>query len=254
MVDHPDFVAAAPVIDDIEYFDPGLFGMSRREADVADPQHRLFLELSHTALQDAGYDPARYDGLVGVYAGTGATDYLWKNVRANPRLADSAGNLAVNIGNNPDYVATLVSYKLNLRGPSFTLHTACSTSMVAIHLACEALRNGECDMALAGGVCIELPHGGGYIAQDGGITAPDGHCRPFDARGAGTLWGSGGGVIVLKRLSDALADGDDVRAVILGNAINNDGAAKVGFSAPSVEGQTDVVAQALAMADIDRAR
>ncbi|BCJ28485.1 type I polyketide synthase [Actinocatenispora sera] len=251
MVDHPDFVAAAPVIDDIEYFDPGLFGMSRREADVADPQHRLFLELSHTALQDAGYDPARYDGLVGVYAGTGATDYLWKNVRANPKLADAAGNLAVNIGNNPDYVATLVSYKLNLRGPSFTLHTACSTSMVAIHLACEALRNGECDMALAGGVCIELPHGGGYIAQDGGITAPDGHCRPFDARGAGTLWGSGGGVIVLKRLSDALADGDDVRAVILGNAINNDGAAKVGFSAPSVEGQTDVVAQALAMADID---
>jgi acyl transferase domain-containing protein/acyl carrier protein len=249
-VDHPDFVPAAAVLDDIAYFDAGYFGMTDREADVTDPQQRLFLELAGTALDDAGYDPARYPGEIGVYAGTGANDYLWKNVRRNPRVARASGNLSVSIGNNPDYVATLTSYKLNLRGPSFTLHTACSTSLVAIHLAAEALRGGECDLALAGGVCIELPHGAGYIAYDGGISSADGHCRPFDSRASGTLWGSGGGIVVLKRLGDAVADGDHVRALILGNAINNDGAAKVGFSAPSVEGQAGVVAQALGVAGI----
>ncbi|MGA8114183.1 MAG: SDR family NAD(P)-dependent oxidoreductase [Actinocatenispora sp.] len=250
-VDDPSFVPAASVLDDVEYFDPGFFGMSRREADIADPQHRLFLELSHTALEDSGYDPARYGGEVGVYAGTGDNDYVWTNIRRNPRIGDAAGGLAISIVNSPDYVATLTSYKLNLRGPSFTLHTACSTSMVAIHLAAEALRNGECDMALAGGVCIELPHGHGYLYQEGGITSPDGHCRSFDSRAAGTIWGSGGGVVVLKRLDEAIADGDHIRALILGNAINNDGATKVGFTAPSADGQAEVVAQALGLAAID---
>ena len=250
MVDDPAFVPAAAVLDGIEYFDAAFFGMTGREADLADPQHRLFLELAHSALEDAGCDPARYPGAIGVYTGTGANDYLWRNVKRNPRVAGAAGGLSVSIGNNPDYISTFTSYKLNLRGPSFTLHTACSTSLVAIHLACEAIRNGECDMALAGGVCIELPHGAGYVYYDGGITSPDGHCRPFDARAAGTLWGSGGGIVVLKRLADALADGDNIRAVVLGNAVNNDGSAKVGFSAPSAEGQADVVAQALGLAGI----
>ncbi|MEU4445428.1 SDR family NAD(P)-dependent oxidoreductase [Actinosynnema sp. NPDC050801] len=247
----PSWVSAAPVIDKLEYFDAELFGMTPREADLANPQHRLFLETSHSALEDAGYDPARYSGAIGVYAGTGADHYQWTNLFRNPELwQKAAGNLAISSSNYPDYVATLVSYKLNLRGPSLTVHTACSTSLVATHLAVEALRNGECDMALAGGVCVELPHGKGYQGMEG-YTSPDGHCRPFDARANGTLWGSGVGAVVLKRLSDAIADGDHVRGVILGNAINNDGSDKVGFSAPSVEGQVECVAQALAVADID---
>ncbi|HVQ92032.1 MAG TPA: SDR family NAD(P)-dependent oxidoreductase [Mycobacteriales bacterium] len=251
LVDDPAYVPAAPVLAGFDEFDAALFDMTRREAQLADPQHRLFLELAYTALQDAGYDPARYPGDVGVYGGTGTDDYQWQYVRANPKVLAASGGLSTSVGNNPDYVATLVSYKLNLRGPSFTLHTACSTSLVAFHLACEALRNGECDMALAGGVCIELPHGGGYVYHDGGITSPDGHCRPFDARAAGTVWGSGGGMTVLKRLADAIADRDDIRAVVLGNAVNNDGAAKVGFTAPSKDGQAQVVGQALGLAGID---
>jgi acyl transferase domain-containing protein/acyl carrier protein len=252
IVDHPDFIPVAPVLDDIEYFDAGFFGMTDREAAETDPQHRLFLELVQTALEDAAYDPARYPGLVGVYAGTGPDDYLWRHVRRSPRNAGVASAFSVGgIGNTPDYVSTFASYKLNLRGPSMTVLTACSTSLVAMHLACEALRSGECDLALAGGVCIELPHGKGYIAYEGGVASQDGHCRPFDSRASGTLWGSGGGVVVLKRLDEALADGDHVRAVVLSNALNNDGATKVGFTAPSVQGQTEVVAQALAVAGVD---
>ena len=250
-VDHPDFIPVASVLDDIEYFDPGFFGMTGREADVADPQHRLFLELAQSALDDSGYDTTRYKGTVGVYTGTGEDTYLWNHVYRHPRIVDSVGRTFVYNVNSPDYVATLAAYKLNLRGPSLTLHTACSTSLVAIHLAAEAVRNGECDMALAGGVCIELPHGAGYIAYEGGISSQDGHCRPFDSRASGTVWASGGGVVVLKRLSDALADGDNIRSLILGNAINNDGAVKVGFTAPSVEGQTEVISQALAVAGIE---
>ncbi|WP_433260472.1 SDR family NAD(P)-dependent oxidoreductase [Actinosynnema sp. CS-041913] len=247
----PSWVSAAPVIDKLEHFDAELFGMTPREAELANPQHRLFLETSHSALEDAGYDPARYPGAIGVYAGTGADHYQWTNLFRNAELWQrAAGNLGISSSNYPDYVATLVSYKLNLRGPSLTVHTACSTSLVATHLAVEALRNGECDMALAGGVCVELPHGKGYQGMEG-YTSPDGHCRPFDARANGTLWGSGVGVVLLKRLSDAVADGDHVRGVVLGNAINNDGSAKVGFSAPSVEGQVECVAQALAVADVD---
>ncbi|MBB5958242.1 acyl transferase domain-containing protein/acyl carrier protein [Saccharothrix tamanrassetensis] len=247
----PSWVSAAPVIDELEHFDAELFGMTPREAELANPQHRLFLETSHSALEDAGYDPVRYPGAIGVYAGTGADHYQWTNLFRNAELwQKAAGNLGISSSNFPDYVATLVSYKLNLRGPSLTVHTACSTSLVATHLAVEALRNGECDMALAGGVCVELPHGKGYQGMEG-YTSPDGHCRPFDARADGTLWGSGVGVVVLKRLSDAIADGDHVRGVVLGNAINNDGSDKVGFSAPSVEGQVECVAQALAVADID---
>jgi phthiocerol/phenolphthiocerol synthesis type-I polyketide synthase E len=250
-LDDPGWVSAAPVIDELEGFDPALFGLTAREARLADPQHRLVLESAHCALEDAGYDPGRFEGAVGVYVGSGHTRYEWLNLRTNPEVwAGDAGQLSVTAVNSPDHVATQVSYRLNLHGPSMTVHTACSTSLVALHLACEALRNGECDMALAGGASVELPHGVGYRSMEGYL-APDGHCRPFDADAAGTLWGSGVGIVLVKRLADAIADGDHIRAVVRGNAVNNDGADKVGFSAPSVRGQAAVIAQALAVADVD---
>ncbi|SBT39355.1 type I polyketide synthase [Micromonospora auratinigra] len=249
-VDDPGWVNRAPLVDGYDEFDAGLFGMTAREAEITDPQHRLFLETCYTALQDAGYDPGRYDGAVGVYAGTGSNTYLHRFVVRNKRVGGNPhGAVSIATSNSPNYVATNVSYRLDLRGPSLTVHTACSTSLVAFHLACEALRNGECDMALAGGVNIELPHVG-YLGMDG-FTSPDGRCRPFDAGANGTVWGSGVGVTLLKRLSDAIADGDSIRAVVLGNAINNDGAAKVGFSAPSIDGQMEAIAQAVGMAGID---
>jgi len=250
-LDQPTWVSAAPVMPHMESFDAELFGMTKREVELTDPHHRTFLELSNTAFEDAGYDPGRFEGAVGVYAGAGHLRYQWLNLRKNRQFWSGAGGqLSVTVSNSPDYVATTASYKLNLRGPSLTVQTACSTAAVALHLACEALRNGECEMALAGGANIELPHGVGYASVEG-FTSPDGHCRPFDAAAEGTLWGSGAGVVLVKRLADAIADGDNVRAVILGNAINNDGASKVGFSAPSVAGQAAVVAQAVASAGID---
>ncbi|MCW3841258.1 SDR family NAD(P)-dependent oxidoreductase [Micromonospora yasonensis] len=249
-VDDPGWVNRAPLVDGYDEFDAGVFGMTAREAELTDPQHRLFLESCYVALQDGGYDPARYDGAIGVYAGTGGNTYLHRYVFRNKRVGGAPhGAVSIATSNSPNYVATNVSYRLDLRGPSLTLHTACSTSLVAFHLACEALRNGECDMALAGGVNIELPHVG-YLGMDG-FTSPDGRCRPFDAGANGTVWGSGVGVTLLKRLSDAIADGDTVRAVVLGNAINNDGAGKVGFTAPSIDGQMGAIAQAVGMAGID---
>ncbi|MEV0198799.1 SDR family NAD(P)-dependent oxidoreductase [Nonomuraea sp. NPDC050691] len=247
----PNFVPAAMVLEDHQDFDAAFFGMSIREAEVRDPQHRMFLELSHTALEDAGYDPFRYPGEIGVYAGTGADVYQWRNIRSNAQAHKNAGWLAVMVGNHVDYCATLTSYKLDLRGPSYTVHTACSTALVAFHIACEALRNGECDMALAGAAMLDLPQGEGYIYDQDGIVSPDGHTRSFDADAGGTIWGSGGGVLVLKRLSEAIEDRDNIRAVVLGNAINNDGAGKVGFSAPSMDGQAAVIAQALGVGGVD---
>ncbi|MFC4852121.1 SDR family NAD(P)-dependent oxidoreductase [Actinophytocola glycyrrhizae] len=250
-VDDPGWVNAAPVVDGFDQFDAGLFGMSDREAALTNPQHRLFLESCYTVLQDAGYDPARYPGAVGVYAGSGGNAYFWENIRQNAAASGSPHNaVSLATGNQPNYVATGPSYKLDLRGPSMTVATACSTSLVALHLACEALRNGECDMAIAGGVNIEHPHGTGYLGMEG-FTSPDAHVRPFDAGANGTVWGSGVGTVLVKRLSDAIADGDTVRAVVLGNAINNDGGNKVGFTAPSVDGQAEAVAQAVGMAGID---
>ncbi|MFJ6198205.1 SDR family NAD(P)-dependent oxidoreductase [Micromonospora sp. NPDC092111] len=248
-LDDPGYVPVAAVLDQFDHFDAGLFGMSPRDAELADPQQRLFLEHAHAALVDAGCDPTRYDGEIGVYAGGNADLYQWLNVRRNPQALAGAGELRVSLGNKPDYLASTVSYRLNLRGPAMTVQTACSSSLVAIHLASEALRNGECDTALAGGVCVELPHAVGYVADDG-YTSADGHCRPFDARADGTVYGSGVGVVVLKRLSDALADGDDIRALIIGNAVNNDGMTKASFTAPSVSGQLEVVVQALAVAGV----
>ena len=250
-INDPDFVPASAVLADPEYLDAAFFGMSAREAQLRDPQQRLFLELAHTALEDGGYDPACYQGEIGVYAGSGEDAYQWLHTRRNRAALKVAGTIGLAISSHPDYVATLASYKLNLHGPSMTLHTACSTSLVAIHLACEALRNGECDMALSGGVNLDLPLRRGYVYAEGGPTSRDGRCRAFDAQATGTVWGSGGAVIVLKRLGEALADGDHVRAVILGNAVNNEGGDKVGFTAPSQDGQAAVIAQALAAAQVN---
>lgn len=252
-VDDPQHVRAAPILDGVEDFDAGLFGCTRREAEILDPQHRVFLECASAALDHAGYDPARYDGEIGVYGGVGAGEYQWYHLLQDKALVGAVGHMAIALANNTDYAATLVSYKLNLRGPSLSVSTACSTGLVAVHLACEAIRNGECGMALAGAASVELTQWHGYVYQEGSIISPDGHCRAFDADAQGTLWGSGGGVVVLKRLSDALAEGDTVHAVILGSAINNDGSDKVGFSAPSISGQSDVIRQAIGVAGVDPA-
>lgn len=249
-LDDPDFVPASSVLAEPERFDAGMFGMSASEAELRDPQQLLFLELAYTALEDAGYDPRRYNGDIAVYAGCGEDAYQWRNVRRNRTALARSGMVSLAVYSHPDYVATLTSFKLGLHGPSLTVHTACSTSLVAVHLACEALRSGECDMALAGAANLILPLGQGYVYAEGGIYSRDGHCRAFDASATGTVGGSGGGVVLLKRLPDAIRDGDDIRAVIIGNAVNNDGDTKVGFTAPSQPGQAQVIAQALSVAGI----
>jgi len=213
-----------------------------------DPQQRIFLECAWEALELAGYDAERYEEPVGVFAGVDMNSYLFSNVMPNKDVVDLIGGYQTMIASDKDYLSTRVSYKLNLRGPSLTVQTACSTSLVAVHVACQSLLNGECRMALAGGVSVTVPHRTGYLYQEGGIGSPDGHCRTFDALARGTVGGSGVGVVVLKRLEDALADGDRVHAVIRGSAINNDGSDKVGYTAPSVEGQAKVISDALAMA------
>ncbi|HEX8474860.1 MAG TPA: amino acid adenylation domain-containing protein [Pyrinomonadaceae bacterium] len=247
----PNYVRAAGVLDDIELFAAPFFGFNPREAEVMDPQHRLFLECAWEALEDAGYDSETYRGRIGVYAGAGMNTYLLYNLFSNRELVRSVGDFQAMIGNDKDFLPTRVSYKLNLRGPSISVQTACSTSLVAVCLACESLLGYHSDMVLAGGVSIRVPKHAGYIYREGGILSPDGHCRAFDANSKGTVVGSGVGIVVLKRLEDALADGDTIHAVIKGSAINNDGALKIGFTAPSVDGQTDVIAEARAMAEVE---
>ena len=240
----PNYVPARGALSDAELFDAAFFGINPREAEVLDPQHRLFLESAWEALEDAGYDPDRGARSTGVFAGTTMSTYLLSNLLANPELLRTVGAYQTMLGNDKDYLATRVSYKLNLRGPSMVVQTACSTSLVAVHLACEALLTGQCDMALAGGVSVACPRNTGYLFQPGMILSPDGHCRAFDAAAGGTVGGEGVGIVVLKRLADALADGDQVRAVIRGAAINNDGSLKVGYTAPSVDGQAQVITRA----------
>ena len=246
-----EYVKRASVLDDVPLFDASFFGFSPRDASIMDPQHRHFLECAWEALEDAGHMPQGFDGSIGVFAGSGMNTYLIHNLLANRRLLESAGLFQLKqTGNDKDVLATRVSYQLDLRGPSINVQTACSTSLVAIHLACQSLLNFECDIALAGGVTIEIPHGLGYIYREGEILSRDGHCRSFDASSSGTVFGSGLGIVVLRRLEDALADRDNIRAVILGSAINNDGARKVGYLAPSVEGQAEVIAEALEFAGV----
>jgi phthiocerol/phenolphthiocerol synthesis type-I polyketide synthase E len=246
----PEYVKSGVVLEDIELFDAAFFGFTPREAEVMDPQQRLFLECAWQALEQAGYDSGAYGGAIGVFGGAGLNSYLLFNLYAQRDLVGAIGGFQAMLLNEKDHLATRVSYKLDLRGPSVTVQTACSTSLVAVHMACQSLLNAECDMALAGGVAISVPQRTGYWYQPGGVASPDGHCRAFDARAQGTVSGSGVGVVVLKRLEDALADGDTIHAVIKGSAINNDGAAKVGYTAPSVDGQAGVIAEALALAQV----
>ncbi|MEO3855328.1 SDR family NAD(P)-dependent oxidoreductase [Acrocarpospora sp. B8E8] len=249
----PNYVRAAPIAPDTEFFEPAYFGMSTREAEILDPQHRAFLEVSDTALQHAGYDPARYPARIGVFGGVGINRYRELNVIRNSDAIRLMGHFAIDLSNTSDYVATQTAYRLNLRGPATTTLSACSTSLVAVHTACRALRTGECEIALAGGVDEPLPRVSGYFYEDGGIFSADGHARVFDARAKGTIFGSGAGVVVLKRLEDALADRDTIHAVIRGSAINNDGSAKGAFAAPSVPGQAAVILAALASAGVSAA-
>ncbi|WP_437840118.1 beta-ketoacyl synthase N-terminal-like domain-containing protein [Sorangium sp. So ce1153] len=242
-------VGARGLLRGAELFDAAFFGVSPAEAAVIDPQHRVFLECAWEALERAGYDPARHGGSIGIYAGAGPSGYLLHHVA--PRTPGGGRDVAAMLGNDKDHLTTRVAYKLGLKGPAITVQTACSTSLVAVQLAWQALLGYQCDLALAGGVSIGFPLDVGYAYQEGFILSPDGHCRAFDARAQGTVPGDGAGVVVLKRLSEALADGDHIHAVLLGAAVNNDGGAKVGYTAPSVEGQAQVIAMAHAVAQVD---
>ncbi|MEU5165858.1 type I polyketide synthase [Streptomyces mutomycini] len=246
----PRYVKAAQTIPGTDLFDSGLFQFTQDEAEILDPQHRIFLECALEALERAGYDPERTDAPIGVYAGAGMNTYLLHNLGERYRAASSVDHYRLMLANDKDFLATRVSYKLNLTGPSISVNTACSTSLVAVHTACLALLGGECDMALVGAVHLNPPDRG-YQYQEGMIFSPDGHCRAFDAEARGTVIGSGAGAVVLKRLKEALADGDWIHAVIKGSAINNDGSAKTGYTAPSISGQAAVVADAQDVADVD---
>ncbi|HVR99132.1 MAG TPA: thioester reductase domain-containing protein, partial [Thermoanaerobaculia bacterium] len=248
---NPSFVRMGSILDDVELFDAAFFGFSPREAEVLDPQQRVFMECAWEALERAGYAVDNYDGWIGLFAGISMSSYLWKNLAANPQVMAAVGEFQAILSNDRDYFTTRVSYKLNLKGPSINVQTACSTSLVAVHLACQSLLSYQSTIALAGGVRINFPRHMGYLHQEGGIFSPDGHCRAFDAQGAGALFGEGCGVVVLKRLSEALADGDTVHAVIKATAINNDGSGKVGYTAPSVDGQAEAIALAHAVAGVD---
>ncbi|MGC2694591.1 MAG: SDR family NAD(P)-dependent oxidoreductase [Candidatus Angelobacter sp.] len=245
-----NFVKAAPLLENVDKFDAAFFGYPPREAELMDPQHRVFLECSWEALEFAGYQPETYPGLIGVYAGTSLSSYLLYNVLPNLPDMHSENNFEVMIGNDKDFLSTRVAYKLNLKGPAIDVQTGCSTSLVAVHLACQALLCYQCDMALAGGVSVQVPQRSGYYYVENGINSPDGHCRAFDAQAQGTIFGSGVGIVVLKRLSDALKDGDHIHAVIRASAINNDGSQKVGYTAPSVEGQSSVILAAQTLAGV----
>jgi amino acid adenylation domain-containing protein len=252
----PGYVRARSILEGVELFDAGFFNFLPREAELTDPQQRVFLEIAWEALESAGYDPAVFPGEIAVYAGSSFNTYLLYNLlNDRQRLENMTGNYQVGefptlVGNGADFLATRTAYKLDLRGPAFTVQSACSTSLLAVAEACQCLLDYRADMALAGGVSITFPQKRGYLYQEGGMVSPDGHCRTFDAEAAGTVFGSGAGVVLLKRLDAALADDDPIRAVIRGGAVNNDGARKVGYTAPSSDGQAKAIALAHAVADI----
>lgn len=251
LLENPAYVKACPVLANIDQFDAGFFGFSPRDASIMDPQHRFFLETAWHAMENAGYNPETHGQSVGVFAGSGMNLYMMYHLISNPDLMESLGDFLVrHAGNDKDFLATRASYEMNLKGPSINVQTACSSSLVAVHLAMQSLLNGECDMAMAGGVTILLPQNKGYLFKEGEIMSPDGHCRAFDAESKGTIFGSGVGVVVLKRLDDAVADGDHILAVIKASAINNDGAMKVGYLAPSVEGQAKAITEAITLSGI----
>jgi len=262
LVRHPNYVNASPTLDGTEYFDADFFGYSPREAELMDPQHRLLLECAWESLEHAGYDSLTYAGPIGLFAGAAMNTYLLNHVYPNRDRLDpqdplqvftlsSMGGFQATVANDKDYLTTRISYKLNLRGPSINVQTACSTSLVAVHLAAQSLLAGECAMALAGGVSVQTPQKAGHLFQEGMILSPDGHCRAFDAQAQGTIFGSGVGLVVLKRLEQAIADRDTIYAVIKGSAVGNDGGMKVGYFAPRSEGQATVAATAMAIAGVE---
>ncbi|HCA87745.1 MAG TPA: polyketide synthase [Streptomyces sp.] len=246
----PNFVRAGYPLADSEKFDAAFFGYSPREAELMDPQHRVLLECAWSALESSGHDAEEYDGLVGVYAGAGNNTYLLFNIASQPGAADILGDKQTVIGNRSDFLSSRVSYKLGLEGPALNIQSACSTSLVAVVEACQALLAYQCDTALAGGVAVDAMRSKGYTYRPDGILSPDGNCRTFDARAQGTVGGDGVGMVVLKRLKDAITDGDHIHAVIKGSALNNDGSQRAGFSAPSAISQASVISTALANADV----
>jgi phthiocerol/phenolphthiocerol synthesis type-I polyketide synthase E len=254
---NPSYVRRAPMVDGVDEFDAEFFGLTPQAARTMDPQHRLFLQSAWHALEDAGCDPAEFEGSVGVYGSSSAGMYLMHNLLSHhdPNVVMAQGptfdlfNLSLH--NDKDYLATRVSHQFNLRGPSMSVQTACSSSLVAVHLACQSLLSGECDMALAGGVSIRLPHNVGYWHESGSMVSASGHCRPFDVRADGTIFGSGVAVVALKPLQAAVSDGDRIHAVIRGSAINNDGSMKMTYAAPNPAAQAEVVAEAHAVSGVD---
>jgi acyl transferase domain-containing protein/NADP-dependent 3-hydroxy acid dehydrogenase YdfG/acyl carrier protein len=251
VLDDTNYVKAGAFLEDIDLFDADFFGYNPKEASTLDPQHRIFLECACSALENAGYNPQRYPGKIGTFAGVGQNNYLLFNLNPDEDFFKTALGYQTVIGNEKDFLTTRISYHLNLKGISIDLQTACSTSLVATCMACQSLLTYQCDLALAGGISIANLKKTGYLYQEGGILSPDGHCRAFDAQAGGTVPGSGVGVVVLKRLEDALADGDCIQAIIRGSAINNDGSDKIGYTAPSIDGQAEVIAEALALAQVE---
>ncbi len=249
--DDPAYIRARGVLDNVEDFDAAFFGIAPREADLMDPQQRIFLELCWECIERAGHVPDEHAAPVGVFAGMYNATYWQRHVSRHPELVEKLGEFQVMLGNEKDYIATRVAHKLNLTGPAISVHTACSTSLVAICQAADALRTGQCAMALAGGASLTCPPRSGYLYQDGAMLSPDGHTRTFAADAQGTLFSDGAAVVLLKRLADALADGDPVYAVIRGGAVNNDGGVKASFTAPSSAGQAAVIAMALDAASVD---
>jgi len=251
MVRDPRYVCAAPILDDADLFDAPFFEYSPREARIMDPQQRVFLQAAWHALESAGVDPHRFAGTIGLFAGAGGSmgSYLLANETLNSSLYGPTGSMQ-HLGNDRDFLATKASFKLNLRGPTINVLTACSTSLVAVHLACQSLLAGECDVAIAGAVRMRTPQITGYLYEDGSILSPDGHCRPFDENAQGTLFGSGVGLVVLRRSEDAIADGDEIHAQLLASAINNDGASKMNYTSSSAEGLSRAISEALALANV----
>src|SRR5689334_5371588 len=248
---NPHYVRARGVLEGAETFDAAFFGINPREAELMDPQHRIFLETAWEAFEDAGYDPLAYTGPVGVFAGMANNTYFPAVIAPRRTGENPAATLQTMLGNEKDYLATRTSYKLNLRGPSLNIQTACSTSLVAVAQAYQALQGYQCDMAIAGGVSITSPQKRGYLYHEGAIVSPDGHCRAFDAQAGGTVFSNGTGVVLMKRLADAVADHDHIYAVVKGVGVNNDGSARVSFAAPSVDGQAEAIAMAQALAGVD---
>jgi len=244
----PNYVRSKAILSQPDCFDASFFDYSPREASLIDPQHRLFLECASNALENAGYDPDRYPGWIGVYGGAGRSTYWQNNLLHNPEVMGEDDT--VFIGNSPDFLTTRVSFKLNLKGPSFNVQTACSTSLVAVHQACQALLTYQCDLALAGGVTVTAPQKSGYLYQEGSVVSADGHCRPFDSKADGIVPGNGVGIVVLKRLEEAIEDGDTIHAVIKGTGLNNDGSVKMSYSAPSRDGQAEAILMAQQMAEV----